>query len=379
MKEIRNIEVLGIGFPNKGAELMLSAVIERYLDKYPKRKLVLQTYQPYSERARYKSFQKLWFENRHFELGRLAEFLPAGIRSRLGLIPDSQIDVIFDCSGFAYGDQWGLRKAKNRLGRNVARWKNEGKVVILMPQAFGPFTDPSLKEEMRRILKSADLVFARDKESLKHLKSLGGDFSNVHLSPDITFGVTSRHNPKYAALAGRPCLIPNHKIIAKSSTTEAEYVEFFRNLVEEFQARSLSPFLLLHEGGEDLKLCRKIAEGAGVPVDIVAPNSPLSIKSVIGTSSFVVTSRFHGFVSSLSQGVPCAATSWSHKYEMLAGEFGRPEMVISQLNKDSAAMVAKQATDGAFLEQERGRLNVIAKERKAEVELFWKNIDRLVS
>ena len=49
------------------------------------------------------------------------------------------IDVIFDLSRFAYGDQW---KNNHKLLKNTAnlyKKYKDGSKIILMPQAFGPF------------------------------------------------------------------------------------------------------------------------------------------------------------------------------------------------------------------------------------------------
>src|SRR5690606_25073591 len=83
-----------------------------------------------------------------------------------------EVNIVLDASGFAYGDQWGAQYAHRRMGKFIKAWKSEGKKIILLPQAFGPFTKGDLKSEMAMMLDNVDLVFAREKQSYSYLKGI---------------------------------------------------------------------------------------------------------------------------------------------------------------------------------------------------------------
>ncbi|MEO6220520.1 MAG: polysaccharide pyruvyl transferase family protein, partial [Ginsengibacter sp.] len=61
---------------------------------------------------------------------------------------------------------------------------------------------------------------------------------------------------------------------------------------------------------------------------VIEEDNPLHIKGMISKSAAVFTSRFHGLVSCLSQAVPCLATTWCHKYEMLLNDYNYSEALL---------------------------------------------------
>src|SRR5690606_16746170 len=53
----------------------------------------------------------------------------------------------------------------------------------------------------------------------------------------------------------------------------------------------------------------------------------------------VISSRLHGCICALGQGVPCIATGWNHKYQELYRDFDVPELMLGE-DADAAAIEA---------------------------------------
>src|SRR5690606_618684 len=98
----------------------------------------------------------------------LGVFVPRFLRKKYGIVLQKEIDVVFEASGFAYGDQWTYRMAKF-IDSLVLDWKKKGAKVIFMPQAFGPFKKELNFRYTRAALNNSDLVYARDKISFNYL------------------------------------------------------------------------------------------------------------------------------------------------------------------------------------------------------------------
>ena len=352
------IELRGVEFVNKGAELMLHAIKAAVAGFDRPVRLVMET----SPRA-----TKIQI--------RAAGLLP---KSRFGLFDDvkeSEVDMILDASGFAYGDTWGAKKANRRLGAHIRRWKQAGKTVILLPQAFGPFRVPELRKEMAVIFKEADRVYVRDSVSMRHVRGIY-DGPNIIQKPDFTNLVSSIVPKNPADFAERVAVIPNIKMIEAVPKGGPGYIDTMAGILAAIRKEGREPFLLLHEADKDVEVAKLINATQAVPLQVVAETHPLLIKGIIGASYAVVTSRFHGLVSALSQGVPCIATSWSHKYEELLAEYDYPQGLIGK-DTDVLARVAAML-DAGVQQAEREHLKVKAMGYKDDSKRLWTEIESLL-
>lgn len=325
------IEIRGAGFVNKGAELMLRSVISKFRDEMPKVGLAMApslSNALYLQRADLGLYQKLWLQRYGFQWGYFGSVIPKKLRQMYGMVLDSEVNVVLDVSGFAYSDQWG---PGNTLAAATAikKWKKQGTKVIFMPQAFGPFIGKKIQNAFKIIVEHADLLFARDEVSYKYITQLVGDQNNVQVAPDFTNLIEGELPPDFDKEANRFCIIPNYRMIDKTITLESDaYLSFLITCGKYLYEKGAKPFILIHEGDKDLWIGKEVSKGIGQKLDIIRETNALHIKGIIGACEGVISSRFHGLVSALSQGIPALATGWSHKYEMLFKDYDFPDGML---------------------------------------------------
>ncbi|HAW92699.1 MULTISPECIES: polysaccharide pyruvyl transferase family protein [unclassified Arsukibacterium] len=340
------VEIKGVQFRNKGAYLMLLACLDG-LKNLPDYQLVLSPGPnlPYPERARLGAWQKLAFRRKGLDLTGMIAKLPGAIQrvfKRYGMVTERDVDIVLEASGFAYGDQWPLQFLQN-TAKEVKRFHHAGKPFVFMPQAFGPFASEQSKAAMRDIIQHARLIFVRDPVSLAHLQSCINPLpASVILTPDFTVGLTPQANHELPEVS-KPyvALIPNSKVVSKYNHADAEamrasYVGAFAAAADKLTVLGYQVVLVNHEGREDAELCAEIAKLS--PCGLVQIEDPLAVKAFIGAAEMVISSRFHGAVNALSQGVPCIATSWSHKYHAMMSDFGMADFCVEDLTADSLCL-----------------------------------------
>lgn len=327
------IEIRKAGFINKGAHLMLLAILEQIKTHTPDAKIAMETAYgaaPYIARAQAGFYQKAQLLYRGIQFGKLAEFVPKKVRDTFGVVTDSELSLVLDAAGFAYGDQWGEAKVKE-LAKASKVWKKNGTKVVLLPQAFGPFKNKNIVKHMKKIIENSDLIYAREQLSFEYLMALSDGGENIRLAPDFTNLISGIVPDYFDSDAKKVAIIPNVKMIEQGRVDTNIYLNFLHQLAQYLVHKNAHPFFLIHEGEGDIRLAEDINKKMSVGLEIVKDKNPLHIKGIISCCDAVVGSRFHGLVSALSQGIPALATGWSHKYEMLFNDYGFPEWMINDL------------------------------------------------
>ncbi len=370
------IEVKGTGFTNKGAELMLHAVVGEVRRRLPGAELVVTptgAATPFAKRGALGLSQKLWYQRLGIQWGRLGGCIPREVRSRYGIRLDSELDAVLDASGLAYSD--ACSEASMRATARAARhWRRSGTAHVLLPQAFGPFSLAATRQSVTRIVSDARLVFARDPESYRQLVALVGESPRIRQAPDITLGIAGRSDPRHDGLKGRVCIVPNVRMLDRTDPQMARlYIPFLLQCIRLLDARGARPFFLIHEGREDEQIAAECARA--IPTEVVREEDPLVLKGLIGNCAGMIGSRFHGLVSALSQGVPALAVGWSHKYEMLFSSFGFPQGIMNLT--DDEAMVGSRMSlllDSPATREISVQLQARAHEQRGELAAMWDSV-----
>ena len=317
------IEIKGINFVNKGAEMMLLTILQELRSTSDCLKFIVAPqigmceYRFYSKLGLY---PKVWLEYKGFQLGRIGGVMPKKLRRIYGLILDDEIDVVLDASGFAYSDQWGEYPAK-AMAHYTGKWKKTGKKIILMPQAFGPFKNKSIISYMKKLIENADLIFARDDFSLKALSEIVNNPEKIKVSPDFTILLKGVKPDYFDPEIHQICIVPNQRMIDKTQNAN-QYLAMLIKAIGYVQKRGLKPFFLIHGGEEDLNLANKINMNLQSQIPTISEDHPLYIKGIIQNSLGLIGSRFHSLASALYSGVVGVGMGWSHKYEYLFRDMG---------------------------------------------------------
>jgi len=297
-----------------------------------------------------------------------------------GYALDTDAAGLVDASGFAYGDPWGSGPAE-RMVKIAAGFHKRGKPVVMLPQSFGPFDDETLRATFLRLLQHVDILYARDRASYEHVVRLTGPCDEVRMAPDYTILVDGIPPSDRQLLGSRyACIIPSHRMLdSAGDTAAADYIPFLTTCTEMLQQRDIRPLVIMHDTKHDYGVARRLRDAIGEEMMIVDEQDARVVKGIIGQSHLVISSRFHGLVSGLSQGVPCIATEWTHKFQALMDSYRCGSFVLSPT--DAHEMLREKL---CLLDDEAARLEVIRrieqvaeKQRVATIEM-WHAVEKVL-
>jgi colanic acid/amylovoran biosynthesis protein len=325
------LEVYGTSVFNKGAELMQMAVAEHFATLDPAIQLAVgPLFGPYAARARHGLLYKVVFRGRPGRARLGYTLLPRAFRRACGLVDESEVAAVVDASGFAIGDQLPVGTAR-RMAADVARWKRQGKPVVLLPQAFGPFEKEEPRRLCREIATAADLVAARDPDSLRHARKAAPAVADrIVLAPDITIGIEGIPPTPGLVPPATALLVPNARMLDRTGAATARaYLPFLARCAHACRSAGLHPAILIHDDGEDDALVEPLRTQSGLDLPVLHEPDPRRLKGLLAAATLVVGSRFHALLGALSSGTPAVAAGWSHKYERLFDDFGCSHLTVT--------------------------------------------------
>lgn len=338
----KHIHIRGIWGPNKGAHLMMRAV----MDAMPDNTFYLDHDINEDLRQHY-GIQKISPEE------------------------DYPANVVIDASGYAYGDNWGLELAKIRLGHEIYYLKSIGVKVIMLPQAFGPFEkSEELKAEMTKIFLNADYVFPRDDISYNEVTKLVGELDHIKQFPDFT---TLLEPPgKKQRLKDHVAVCPNKKILETYGKEGfRQYLQLLAEAIGYMMKQGKRVVIVIHETQADRAIADQLNKLLPHKIPVIEEWDPVTIKDHLARFEALIGSRFHALVGALSQNVPSIAIGWSHKYEMLLREYDCEEMLID-INAGVDSVISKlDILVGDGRSQLQQRISSASDKQKQKVRDMW--------
>ena len=330
------VEVKGVEFENKGAHLMLVAIQQQLIKRWPKVQIALthSSKASYLQRSSMATFRKLNFRKNMLDLDALTYVLPRRIRGWLkqkGLVTEVEVDMIIDASGFSYSDQWPSKLRIYHLKHELERFNRYKKPYIFLPQAFGPFTTEVSRQRIGQSFQYAAMICAREQQSFSHIEELTGPIGSLFQYDDFTNLVDGVVPDSFDDSQQWACIVPNKNMVNARNVNRAWLVRYESLLAEAiiyYRKKGLTPFFLNHEGRDDAALIDRVNNALDQPISVVTETNPLAVKGIIGSSRAVLCSRYHGCISALTQGIPCIGTSWSHKYELLYKQYQAGELLL---------------------------------------------------
>jgi len=303
-------------FSNRGDWLMLEAMLEQVRKRLPQAVPVISRF-AYDQNMR-------WCGERGIvplDGGRFYGLLKPGKLKRK--VPPRCIDYVLFSPGFRFSDQIDTSLGADYYREYFGQFTKRGRKIFFMPQAFGPFETQRMQACMKEVFRIPDRIYVRDGESLRYLEALVGKSDRVAPCPDFT---CLFHGERYQLPypeRGYAVLIPNFNMaLGTDRETSSRYEDFMVAVADHLAARGEKVVLLNHEDYRDEAIAMRINCRLKVPAYLASRLTGGECKSVISGAKLVVSSRFHGVVSGLTDGVPTLCTSWSHKYGELIHELG---------------------------------------------------------
>jgi len=422
------IEISGGGFSNKGAELMLRTTVARLRETRPDLRIAVEpgVETPYERRAEvqlahifpnhaiFPLWSMRWFSHlpvlRRVVYGLVSAAVPPASDRVLGLCRRKSCDALVDIAGYSYGD--GFKPIRTTLAVDRARsYARRGKPVILMPQMFGPFRNPKVRSEFRRLCDLATRIYARESRSYEAVREVIGDDPRLRIAPDITiFSGSGPQSDSAGDLVGDgggngggiagdlggdwgdasigrfAVLVPNERMLDQGRKDWGD--SYLPRLVAAglaMHSAGIRPMVVVHSGeAGDAELADRIVSeiesqaGRGAVGRFTHPH-PKILKAFIARSEFVIGSRFHAIVAALSSGVPAVSLGWAHKYEALAEDFGVPSLQHKAADPPSHLheLIALLADESRNAEMRR-RIATARESMQVKADAMWADVRELL-
>ena len=337
-----------MGFVNKGDQLMIQSVLEQIRLYHPDAQVLLRK-DAFIQNPTYCIKNRIYPLESKNSGKKHSKYYVRLVNLLLGdrwLTTPNQVDMILDCRGYHIADSWIKDESYCHFLENYyALFSKKNRKLVMLPQAFGPFGNEPSKKSMRFIHEQAHLIYAREQQSYDFIRELFPESNKIQIAPDFTCLCKPSESPSVQLPYKQYVLIiPNARMLDKTGDeVSSRYLVFLETIVSYLTQLGEKVYLLNHEGASDEDLMKELNNRLEKSVPMLTGLSGTDIKAIIRDSKLLISARFHGVVSGLTQGVPTLCTSWGHKYVELLREYGCEQSVLLVERMEEALRIIKDA------------------------------------
>jgi len=369
-----NFYIKGVNTRNKGAYWMGQTIFRKILEKYSEAsvgvdlsysgyfELIASPFEVITMKANKDMGKTVWVADK---IKKINKRLPINILGT-NFMDEDEIDVVFDASGFKYGEVGGLEKL-SFLKEKVKKWRKDNKKIIFFPQAFGPFNTQEMQNTMAEVINNSHLIFAREDTSYEHLLQVCGDKEKIKIAPDFSEVRIDEIKQKFEE---RIVVIPNAKMVKKTKFGSEKYIKFLKTLIKKASDNELSVTILPHSEGDDEQLAVDL-EKVSNNVQVKSSGNLEDIQKLINGAKIVFSSRYHGLIAALRLGIPVIGTTWAFKYEELFDEFGLNRYLLKDINPNEAQRAIELLDSPEEQEKLRKKIDGKNSEQKKQTAKMW--------
>lgn len=275
---------------------------------------------------------------------------------------------VIDVSGYAVSSKF--YKGSRKLLGIIDMLHSLSVPIVLMPQSFGPFDyeddiKDKMQQDIRRVLRYPEMIFAREKAGYKILKEYG--IENLELSSDLVLqnrffdiGTIADVNRVPTSIPnvktnGNVAIIPNEKVLI-NSRNEDEFYAIYALVIKTLLELGKNIYLVWHSN-EDFKICQKI-KGMISSDHLYIVEEELNFwqfEKYIENFDYAVASRFHSIIHSFKHGIPCIGLGWAVKYQELFASCSQQEYVFDVSDEDKLSKIvdAIKKMDANYINESR--------------------------
>jgi colanic acid/amylovoran biosynthesis protein len=301
--------------------------------------------------------------------------------------------------GDSFSDIYGLRRFVMGSLPVLSVILLRGRVVLL-PQTYGPYRSAAARWLARWILRRAELILSRDRESMGVVERLIGKTERCVFCPDVAFALEpiSPEVVKISPMlpATRPGVLVGINVSGlmywggytrdNMFGLKLDYRRFLVELLQQVLADPKTRVLLVPHTfapagsvESDPAACREVRQAMPPQLQsrlhmVEGEYDQNEIKAIIGMCDFFIGSRMHACIAALSQNIPAVGVAYSKKFRGVFETVGAAGSVIDGREVDVAEATCKAMELYAARDSTRANLQTRVQEARSRLHAIFREL-----